>query len=364
MSIKIKQALTESLIKIEKKEFDEETIRTLLIVSREYLKYDGLVKELAHFIAHPKRNRGIFHKKVNSRYAKFKLIDEQLLKKQPEIKTEEELSDYMLGGVDLEKVESKLFNILYFDGLDDLPESHLIKYAGYTKAQAEKTLKDNYTKKENFYYLNTLRTKKMISLLQELPNINEDKEIQKSISQGQELIGKVNSSIDSLQKVIRGAIHFHSVFDTNSLSSDFENNFKKILNEFDIDSKYTNIITDNIQEILICLMTLIHDSIFEFYDKNTARVYLCAYLENNEIKENESISQKELLYENGVLALYTNYKFESKSNSFPLFVSEIKLKNHINKEDFMNENIDSSISEIPWISAKRENRKLKLKTYS
>src|SRR5690606_24134324 len=163
MSIKIRQALTESLIKIEKKEFDEETIRTLLIVSREYLKYDGLIKELAHFIAHPKRNRGIFHKKVNSRYAKFKLIDEQLLKKQPEIKTEEELCDYMLSGANLEKIELKFFNILYFDRLDDVPESHLKKYTLYTKEQEEKTLKDNYTKKENFYYLNTLRTKKMIS---------------------------------------------------------------------------------------------------------------------------------------------------------------------------------------------------------
>ncbi|AUC77130.1 hypothetical protein [Olleya sp. Bg11-27] len=359
MSIKIKQSLTESLIKIERKEFDEETIRTLLIVSREYLKYDGLVKELAHFIAHPKRDRGIFHKKVNSRYAKFKLIEEQLLKKQPEIKTEEELNDYMLRGVDFEKIDSKLFSILYFDGLDDLPESHLIKYAGYTKAQAKKTLKDNYTKKDNFYYLNTLRTKKMISLLEELPNTNEDKEIQKFISEGQELIGKVNSSINSLLKEIRGTIHFYSVFDVNSLSSDFENNFKKILNEFNIDSKYTNIITDNIQDILICLMTLIHDSILEFYDKNTARVYLCAHLENNEIKEIESISQKKSLYENGVLALYTNYKFENKSNSFPLFVSELKLKNYINENDFMNENIDHSTNEIPWISAKRKNEKMK-----
>src|SRR5690606_1631479 len=232
MSIKIKQALTESLIKIEKKDFDEETIRTLLIVSREYLNYDGLVKELAHFIAHPKRNKGIFHKKVNSRYAKFKLIDEQFLKKIPEFKTEKELSDYMLAGVDFEKIDSKLFNILYLDGLDDLPESHLIKYAGYTKAQAEKTLRENYTKNGNFYYINTLRTKKMISLLNDLPNITENKEIQKSISHGQELIKKINSSIDSLQKVIRGAIHFHSVFDTNSLSDDFENNFKKILKEF------------------------------------------------------------------------------------------------------------------------------------
>jgi len=361
MSIKIKQALTESLIKIEKKEFDEKTIRTLLIVSREYLRYDGLVKELAHFIAHPKRNKGIFHKKVNSRYAKFKLIEEQVLKKIPALKTEEELSDFMLGGIDLEKIESKLFDILYFDGLDDLPESHLIKYTGFTKAEAEKILKENYIKREGFYYLKTLKTKKMISLLQKLPNISEDKEVQDSILQGQELIQKINTSIDSLQKVIRGAIYFHSVFEADSLNSDFESNFKRIFEDFNIDSKYTNIIRDNIQEILICLMTLIHDSIFEFYDKNTARVYLCAY---DEYRENKSTTQKEVLYENGVLALYTNYKFKDKSNSFPLFVSNIKLKNYIDRESFMKENIESSITEIPWISAERDNNILKLKTYS
>ena len=109
----------------------------------------------------------------------------------------------------------------------------------------------------------------MISLLNELPNINEDQEIQKSILKGQGLIEKINSSIDSLQKVIRGVIYFRSVFDTNSLISDFENNFESILKKLNIDLKYISILTDNIQEILICLMTLMHDSIFEFYDKNS-----------------------------------------------------------------------------------------------
>lgn len=364
MSIKIKQALTESLTKIENKKFDEDTLRTLLITSREYLKYDGLVKELAHFIAHPKRDRGIFHKKVNSRYAKFKLIDEQFLKIQPEIKTEEELSDFMLGGIEVEKIDSKLFNILYFDGLDDLPENHLKKYTGFTKKQAGKFLKENYTQKDNFYYLNTLRTQKMISLLQELPNIDEDKKIQESIKQGQKLIEKVKSGIDSLQKVIRDAIHFHSVFETDSLINDFQTNFKKILSDFNIDSKYTDVITDNIKEILLCLMTLIHDSTFEFYDKNTARVYLCSYLENNEIRTEQPMSQKEKIYEFGVLALYTNYKFQGKSNSFPLFVSEIKLKDYISRKEFINKDIESSICEIPWISAKQQDGKLKLTTYS
>jgi hypothetical protein len=372
MSIKIKQALTECLNKIESKEFDEETIRTLLIVSREYLQYDGLIKELAHFIAHPKRNKGIFHKKVNARYAKLKLVDEQFFKKdfletQNKITTEEELSDFMLGGIGIDKIDSKLFDILYRDGLDDLPESHLIKYTGFTKNRAEKFLKESYTKIENHYYLNALKTEKMISLLQGLPKEDTEKEkkLNKSIQQSLDLIKKIRQGIDSLQKVIRGAIHFHSVFETHSISKDFKNNFEKILHQFNIDQKYTDVIENNIQEILVCLMTLMHDSAFQFYDKNIANVYLCSYYENN-IKEQkeDSISYNELLYEFGVLALYTNYEFGGKSNSYPLFVSDIKLKDYINREDFLDKNIHTSISEIPWISAKRYDKKLRLETYS
>ncbi|AIM60344.1 hypothetical protein IX49_07340 [Cellulophaga lytica] len=363
MSIKIKQALTESLTKIENKKFDEDTLRTLLITSREYLKHDGLIKELAHFIAHPKRNRGIFHKKVNSRYTKLKLVDEQLLKEQPDIKTEKELSDFMLGGIELEKIDSKLFNILYFDGLNDLPKNHLEKFTGFTKKQAEKFLKDNYTKKGNFHFINTLRNEKMISLLKELPNIDNDKKIQESIQRSEELIEKLKSGMNSLQKVIRGVIPSSSVFTTDSLLNDFQINFKKILSDFDIDSKYTAVITDNIQEILLCLMTLIHDSTFEFYDKNTARVYLCSYLEHNKV-EQQSTDIKENIYDSGVLALYTNYKSIGKSNSFPLFVSEIKLKDYITREEFNKVSIESSICEIPWISAKQREGKLKLITYS
>lgn len=356
--------------KIEAKEFDENTIRTLLITSREYLKYDGLIKELAHFIAHPKRNRGIFHKKVNTRYAKLKLVDEQHLKNDFKITketTEEELSDYMLGGISIEKIDSKLFNILYRDGLDDLSESHLIKYTGFTKKQAEKYLNDSYIKIENHYYLKVLKTEKMISLLQELPKekADKEKELNESIEQSLALTKKIRQSVDSLQKVIRGAIKFTSVFETSSLSEDFKNNFEKILYQFEINQKYTDIIEDNIQEILVCLMTLMHDSTFEFYDKNIATVHLCSYYENNRIEQKEiHIPSNELLYDYGVLALYISYEFGGKSNFYPLFVSEIKLKNHISRKDFIDKNINDSISKIPWISAKRYDKKLRLETYS
>lgn len=372
MSIKIKQAITECLIRIENKEFDEETIRTLLIVSREYLKFDGLIKELAHFVAHPKRNKGIFHRKVNSRYAKLKLVDEQLLsedisKIQTKIKSEEDLSDYMLGGTSTDKIESKLFQTLYQDGLEDLPEEHLIKYSGLDKRKADKFLKGSYTKEGNYYYLNVLKTEKMISLLQELPKGNSEKEkqLEESIKAGEKLIKDIRDRVDSLQKIIRGTIHYSSVFDSESLINEFRSNYEKVLNEFNIDSKYIKTIENNFNEILLCLMTLLHDSTFEFYDKNVAGVKLCSYFDNEVYeKDDKSISKNESIYEFGVIALYTNYRHKGRSNSFPLFVSKIRLKDYIKKEEFLMKNITEPIKEIPWITAKRSNDRLLLETYS
>ena len=372
MSIKIKQAITECLIRIENKNFVEETIRTLLIVSREYLKYNGLIKELAHFVAHPKRNQGLFHKKVNSRYAKLKLVDDQLLsedilKIQDKIKNEEDLSDFMLGGTSTDKIESNLFQILYKDGLDDLPEEHLIKYSGLNKREAEKFLKENYTKEDGYYYLNVLKTEKMISLLKTLPKDNSEKErdLEYSIIAGKKLIKKIRNKVDSLQKIIRGTIYYSSVFDSSDLIDEFRSNFKIVLKEFNIKSKHIKTIENNIDEILLCLMTLLHDSTFKLYDNNIASVKLCSYLDNQVYNEKgKSISKKEAIYEFGVIALYTKYKYKGRSNSFPLYVSKISLKDYINKEEFFNKNISESISEIPWITAKRSGEKLQLETYS
>lgn len=80
MSIKVKQAIVSCLEKIARKEFDEDTIRTLLISCREKISTDGIVRELPHFIAHTLRKQGVFHRKVNSRYTKFKLAHDQTLK--------------------------------------------------------------------------------------------------------------------------------------------------------------------------------------------------------------------------------------------------------------------------------------------
>src|SRR5690606_11744261 len=99
---------------------------------------------------------------------------------------------------------------------------------------------------------------KMISLLQSLPQnkTDKDEELNKSINQGLEVISKIRSTIDRIQKVVRGAIHFNSVFEQEVLSREFETVFADVLNNYNIDNGFLQSIKQNKDEILLCIMTL------------------------------------------------------------------------------------------------------------
>lgn len=365
MSIKVRQAIENSLISIQQNTFDENTIRTLLISTREYLRPDSLLRELAHFIAHPNRNQGIFHKKVNSRYAKFKLVSDQVSKFdlshfKENISTEDELSDFMLAGINVDKIEAKLFKVLYQDGLDDLPEEHLLKYTGFNKFEVSNLLNEHYTKIENYYYLKVIKTERMISRLKQLP---PDDQLNKAIQEGLTLTSRIRNRIDGIQKVIRGAIFFHSVFEKDSITKEFQNYYAEVLDRFEIDRKYVDVLKDNIDSILLCLITLLHDSKFVFYDKNESRVSLCLYLEDKMSATNADNKKpkSDLLYENGVLALYLACDTGGGEQiSFPLFVSDLKIQEYITKPNFLKGGILDSYNEIPWITAIRNGGKIEL----
>lgn len=363
MSIKIKQSLIKSLIKIRNKTFDEETVRTLLITARESIKFEGLIKELAHFIAHTNRSQGIFHRKVNSRYTKMKLIEERVnsgefTEIQSQINTEDELSNFMLDGVVIDKIEAKLFDILYRDGLEDMNEDHLIKYTGFNKKQAKKYLDEHYIKSSGYYYLKALKTERNIVNLILLPGSKNDIELENPIREGLKVIKKITETMNILQRVIRGTIYYSSVFEAKSLNNEFISVFGNVLKIFDIDHSYITDINDNAEDLLLCIMTLLHDSTFEFYDKNTAEIYLCAYLDFDPLKPfRESPIE---IYNEGVLALYINYNSKNSSNSYPLFVSDLKVKNYVSAEDYTEFPVSRSTETIPWISAERINNNLKL----
>ena len=370
MSVKVKQALNKCLEQIENDSFDEDVVRTLLIVSRDYLRNEGLIKELAHFIAHPVRYKGMFHERLNNRYTKFKLVEDQVLKYdiselQKKIKTEDELSDFMLSGISVEKIDSKLFDILYSDGLNDLPEEHLKKYTGLNKKEIKKLFEDYYTKKNGFYYLSTNKTENLINTFRSLPktkyNPEKETEIADQLTNTESLVNKIKSRIDSVQKVIRGAIYFNSVFDTKTLHAEIESVIKHLIKQFNLDQRFVKVIKNHIDEILLCVMTLLHDSKFVFYDKNEARAYLCFYLNYNpEHLETPNFSVRDELYSSGVIALYISYKSKDKINNLPLFVSDLPIKKYLDYNIYKTNPIDSYNSEIRWITASRIDNELQL----
>lgn len=366
MSVKVKQAITKCLIKIEDDTFDEDTIRTLLMVSRENIT-EGLIKELAHFIAHTERSKGMFHKKVNSRYAKYKLTSDQVQKTDvnelmQKIKTEDELSDFMLGGVSVEKIEAKLFDILYSDGLDDLPESHLIQYTGFKRTEVKEFLKRSYEKKNGFYYLTTVLTENLIGALRSLPlskyNPAQHLEMAANMRTAENAAKKIKSTMDRIQKVVRGAIFFNSVFETDTFKSEMVTTFSQVIQKFSIDKKYIKHLKDKSDDILLCIMTLLHDCKFTFYDKNEARTFLCFYLTYNaeEAKQPEYDVSK-ALYNKGVIALYLSGEH---TITFPLFVSDLPIRNYLPYDVYMKNPLDSDISEAIWTTASRVNKQLQL----
>lgn len=361
VSIKVKQGITGCLVKIEDGTFDEDTIRTLLILSREHVPMDSLIREIAHFVAHTERTQGMFHSKTNSRYAKYKLVIEQTTKLldtkelREKIKTEDELSDYALSSVSVEKIETKLFKVLYYDGLEDLPETHLQQYTGYTRNEVRTLLDQYYIKKDGYFILKTNQTETLIHALRALPSSKYDPqkeiELNERLNQGEILVRRIKSQMDNIQRVIRGAIFFHSVFETSVFKEEINSAIKDVIKKFGIDEKFLQEIQKKSDEILLCIMTLLHDCTFTFFDKSEARIFLCIYIEHEDNRSEEE------LYEKGVLALYIS---GGHGLTFPLFVSDLAIKNYLSIESFESNQLVSSVSKIPWITAKRKNGLLQL----
>lgn len=62
--------------KIKQDEFDEYTIKSLLIDIRDSLPMDSVLREICHFVAHPlERDRGITHSKIDRYYCQFKYVN-------------------------------------------------------------------------------------------------------------------------------------------------------------------------------------------------------------------------------------------------------------------------------------------------
>jgi len=71
---KIKISIEKRLVDIQLERFSQDTIKLFLIEMREYLHKNSALREIAHFIAHPERDRGEILETVNYSYNRSKVL--------------------------------------------------------------------------------------------------------------------------------------------------------------------------------------------------------------------------------------------------------------------------------------------------
>ncbi len=312
-SVKIKSSIQSQLEKIKKDSFVEDDIKLLLINIRESLTTGSLLKELTNFIAHPTRDTGIFNKALNTRYLKYKLIKEQLSKYNVEqqrlTNTESELGDFLLSGIDLNKIDKNIFEILFLDGLSDISSKVFKEYYPLTKKQIDQLIRKSYTldNSKKFYFIKPY--------------------------------SKVLILEDAL-KFIMGTIEASVIFDQKTFEKEIITAIEKIVNEYNFDKSYIGYVKCNLKSILLCILCLLHDSKFLFHDKHIATCFLSIYS-----------PQEQFTNDNAGNESYISLVSDDMGINMPIFVSNLKAHEYIFDNEF---NDHMQMKRIPWINTIRD----------
>jgi hypothetical protein len=314
ISVKVKNSIETVLKKIKADTFNENDIKLLLIDIRETIRNESLLRELADFVAHPSRDKGIFNRILNVRYLKIKLLDGQKDKLteevQKRIKTETELSAFFLGAINTRKIEKKIFEILLNDGFDDISDSLFREHYPITKKQAKKLIIDNYQLDPDKIYYN-LKSEKFFL------------------------------QVDDVLKFLRGTIQARPVFSQQTFEKEILKALERVINTNNLDKTYIEFVKKRSKTILLCVLCLLHDCKFIFYDGHIGSCYLSIYPKNND-------NLSEIPEKDSLIALIS----DKVGFQMPLFVSNMQIgefidtdQNNIEDQQFMRR--------IPWIKADR-----------
>ena len=314
ISVKVKSSIQNKLEKIKNDSFNEDDIKLLLIDIREDIREESLLREFADFIAHPNRDKGIFNKTLNARYLKFKLLDEQKEKlteeQQKQIKTERQFSDFMLGAINTEKVEKKIFEILFIDGLADIDDKLFNTHYPISKKQVRKLISDSYElDTEKKYYL--LKSKKDFA------------------------------RVDDALKFIRGTIQAKPVFNQTTFEKEIQKAISRTVNVLNLDKSYLVAVKKHSKSILLCILCLLHDAKFIFHDNHIGTCFLSLYPTGK-----KSIGEQAT--KESLIALIAT----DISVTMPIFVSNIKIKDHslLSEEEISK---FQTMERIPWFATTR-----------
>jgi hypothetical protein len=363
MHDKVKQILTKHLNLVKEQSFEEEAILLLMIGARDFFDNKSIAYELANFLVHPKRKTGILHNNANIGLTKYVLIDdqaEQLTAKIREtIETNQDLSKFLLSRLNVENVDARLFDLIYIKGMDDMDEEILYQYTEMNRQAALQFLKQHYTKKNGIYYLDMEKVHKtsygqyttFIKFAgQKALSFSKFKESEFCKPHADILIFK----LDNLQKTLRGYIKF-KVIEFGEIKEDFINSFQLVLEKLGLDQAYLEDIKKNINDIFLCIFTLLHDKEFHFDNGSTAETLITFY-HDYDIEQMRNDGNFGSVENDGVIALCLKHP----RLRFPLIISDLKASEYFDFDMLTKEDAVGNMDKIPWTTATRINGKLKL----
>ena len=250
MSFKRNVYLLESLKRLENNTFDERDIKLLLIEIRDLLMAESFLREVADFVAHPERARGMCHITINSRYCKMKFANEGQQRLNDDgifvnntDKPWSFFSDQMLSYIQTPKIKKDLFEIIIKEGIEEISEHLFLEYYKINKDKVRTIVFSAYVKANGYYQIK------------------------------HEIKCRDYLFLDDLLKFMRGTTTGISAFNDVDLKKDLITCISRIISEQKLGLDLKNI-TNSFDSMIVCIISILHEATFKMFDGTTATSYL------------------------------------------------------------------------------------------
>jgi hypothetical protein len=272
---------------LNKLSFSEDDVKLFLIEIREELSTEKFLREICDFVAHPKRNKGICHSRVDSRFAKMKFNKEGYKKIEPLISENLDkpwsfFSDIILSYIQVEAIPKKLFEIVILEGIEEIDEQIFIQFYNHSKEKIKEIITTSYRKNHDMYVL--------------LPSLTT----------------KQKESIDDILKFIRGTITGKPAFNQSEIVEEINKAISKFCLKFSLEPIV--LLSKALDELTLCIVCILHNAIFELFDGTKGVSFLT--IERNLEEQNLS-----------TISLYA----ETDNFSFPIISTELKAIDYIDE---------------------------------
>lgn len=265
MNRTIKRKIISKLKIVETGNFNAEDIELLLIYIRDKISGFHILKEIAHFVAHPDRDKGILCQDIDILYSKFKYMPIQ-----------------GVDALDYNKIDQNVYTLLFNKGIEILSDQYLIESLGKNRECLIKYLDNNiYSKKCGVY------------------SVKE---------------GRVDEARNILKIIHHEPDPNRFMLSQKDIITEFVESITKICTEYNIKFVARNILKSQ-TKIMFCIFELLQDSMFLLHDGAVARGCI-ALSSHNELYQKEK-NIKNLHFEfNAIIPIQRSYMVTGFIQSF------------------------------------------------